>query len=96
MIFTLRELSWYKRREPDAVVPKCIEWKVNDFEKVDKHRCTMDVTFDDGNSYTLNARVNVSERYEIQEDGSTNVVYGKWTVQGTNENGVSVLLEIKE
>lgn len=81
MKLTIRQLSWYKRREPTKEIqPVSVE--VDDLQLIDNHSCKMHVLYDDGNTYELSGRVNVNH-------------VGKWTVHGLNPHGLSCLVDIE-
>ena len=95
-IFELMPQSWYKRRGPDNHPRKVIKFEVLGFKKQDKHRCQIEVRFDDGEQLNLAARVYVNQTHTIEDDGSLSCVDNSWGVQGTNENGVSIVLRLVE
>lgn len=83
MKLKIRELSWFKRREPTKEI-KPVSVEVEDLQLIQNHRCDMHVLYDDGVTYTLNGRV------------SQNDITGKWTVHGINHFGLSTLVDIEE
>lgn len=83
MKLKIRELSWYKRREPTEEM-KPVSVTVDDLQLIQNHRCDMCVLYDDGNTYLLGGRV------------SQNDITGKWTVHGINPHGLSTLVDIIE
>ncbi len=83
--------DWHKRRIPTEKKPTLINYEVIDFEKINNHACKMNVTFSDGSSDTLNARVHCNRIYGIDVDPNE-----RWTVQGINHTGTSVLLKLIE
>ena len=94
--FELLPQSWYKRRKPSDPERNIIEFEVMDFKKQDKHRCQIAVNFDDGKCLLLDARVYVNRTHTIEEDGSLSFVDNHWGVQGTNEQGISVVLRLQQ
>ncbi len=83
MKYKIRELSWYKRREPTKEA-KPVSVEVEDLQLVDNHMCKMRATYDDGNIYDLTARVCLND------------IKGIWTVHGIDHQGHSVLCDIIE
>ena len=81
MKLIIRELDWFKRREPTKRI-KPVTVQVTDLQLVDNHYCTMHVLYDDGVTYDLTGRV------------SKNDITGKWTVHGINPKGLSTLVDI--
>ena len=94
MKLKIRKLSWYKRREPTKELePVSVE--VDDLQLIDNHTCKMSVLYDDGNTYELAGRVNVSYTYGLDGKPKKGTV-GKWTVHGLNPHGLSCLVDITE
>lgn len=94
MKLTIRQLSWYKRREPTKeIYPVSVE--VDDLQLIDNHSCKMHVLYDDGNTYELSGRVSVSYIYALDGTVKKGTV-GKWTVHGLNPHGLSCLVDIEE
>ena len=58
---------WVMRRMP-TVTPKVIAYKVERFTKTDNSYCKVKVDYDNGDSFTLDGRVNVND------------ISKKWTV----------------
>lgn len=83
MKYTIREMSWFKRRSPTPE-PKAISAVVVGFKKERNHACEMVAEYDDGNSYPLTARVHHNE------------IKDTWTIQGLDAKGHSVVLDIIE
>jgi len=86
MKFVAREMDWFKRRTPKSKPPKIVNWTLVGFEKIHNHECEMWVKFSDGKEYDLSARVhqNVLAKPE------------RWSVQGLNAQGISVVLDLIE
>lgn len=83
MKLKVRELSWFKRREPTKEI-RPVSVEVDNLQLVENHRCEMIVLYDNGIKYTLSGRV------------SQNDITGKWTVHGINPYGLSTLVDIEE
>lgn len=83
MKYTIREMSWFKRRTPTPE-PKAVSAQVTNFLKENNHQCEMVAQYDDGNEYDLSARVH------------HNTIKDTWTVQGLDAKGHSVVLDIIE
>ena len=83
MKFIIREMSWYKRRDP-VPEPKAVSVVVTGIELIRNHECEMLATYDDGNTYELSARVHHND------------IKDTWTVQGLDHRGHSVLCDILE
>ena len=83
MKYEIRELSWYKRREPTKEA-KPVSVKVDDLQLVINHVCAMHAIYDDGNTYELGARVHFND------------IKKTWTVHGIDHLGHSVLCDIIE
>ena len=84
--------SWYKRRTPTEKVPEMTDYSLVGFLKKDNHKCTMTATFDDGNTYEMDAVVHSNEIYTV--DGGSEITH--WSVQGITPYGISVILKLKE
>jgi hypothetical protein len=84
MKLKVREMSWFKRRIPKSKPPKVIKFHVEGFERIPNHACTMFVEYDDGNKYELSARVHLNSLAKPE----------RWSVQGLNAQGISVLIDI--
>jgi len=84
MKYIIREMSWFKRRAPTKeLLPEKV-LSVSDLQLIHNHTCEMEVLCDDGESYTLSARVH------------HNIIKDAWTVQGLNPYGLSVLVDLEE
>ncbi len=83
MKFTIREMSWYKRRTPTPE-PKAISVEIDDVQFIRNHECKMIATYDDGEIYHLGARVHHND------------IKDTWTVQGLDAKGHSVVVDITE
>lgn len=83
MEIVIREMSWFKRREP-TTEPKAVSVKIEGFERINNHMCKMIATYDDGHEYDLIARV-------IQ-----NAVTGKWSIYGLDSKGHAVYCDITD
>lgn len=81
MKLTIRNMSWFKRREP-TVESKPVSVEVDDLQQVVNHKCKMHVLYDDDITYNLDAVVQVNH-------------VGKWTVHGLNPHGKSCLVDIE-
>lgn len=68
--YQIIEKDWYKRRKPDTSNALPLTVKIPNFVKLANHMCKMEVTFDDGSTKELIARV-------IQ-----NRITKQWTVDG--------------
>ena len=88
--------SWFKRRRRTELPREISEFEVIGFVKEDNHRCQMRVSFYDGETLLLDARGYVNRTHKIEEDGSVTYVDNSWGVQGTNHEGVSVVLRLIE
>ena len=86
MKLKVREMSWFKRRTPDSNPPKVINFKVEGFERIHNHACTMFVEYDDGNKYDLSARVHLNSLAKPE----------RWSIQGINAYGISVVVDVVE
>jgi hypothetical protein len=89
-IFKVMNLSWSKRRNcsNNNVIT---DISVEDFSKVDKHRCKIHAIVN-GEQTTLNAVVYELHTYRVEDDGSVTQVIMGWGLQGTNHLGISVCL----
>lgn len=67
--FEIIPKNWSKRRTPVAE-PKPVFVSIPDFQLLDQHFCTMQVSYEDGSQRQFYSRV-------IQ-----NVITGQWTVDG--------------
>lgn len=95
-MFELLDMSWAKRRPLNDAEKNIIEnVEVIDFQMVKGHRCVVNATVN-GEELALNGRVYARETYEINEDGTTDVILHGWGVQGTNHLGISVGLRYIE
>lgn len=92
--FEILPQSWYKRRKPTDTPPQITAFEVIDFVKQDNHRCQISVSYDNGETLLLAARVYVNRTHEIQSDGTLISKDNSWGVQGTNEHGTSVVLRL--
>ena len=92
--FEVLPQSWSKRRALDAPSRVIIDYSVQDFMQADGHRCSIDVTFDNGDREQLSARVYANMTHQIVDDELCEVITS-WGVQGTNANGVSLVLRLK-
>jgi len=84
MKFEVMPIDWYKRRDPDKNKPEIKNVEVIGFEKKDGGHCEMVVEYTDGDTLNLNAYISVN-------DGNQ-----RWTVNGMNQHGVSVLVRLVE
>lgn len=77
-------MDWYKRRTPTKeLLPERVV-HITDLQLIPNHACEMEVLCDDGKSYMLSARVHQND------------INGKWTIQGLNPYGLSVLVDLEE
>lgn len=83
MEFTIREMSWFKRRLPTDE-PKPVDVAFTDLQLIENHRCDMKVTYDNGEIFTLTGRVN------------QNPIKKTWTVHGIDYCGHQCMVDIKE
>lgn len=91
-MFKVMELNWHKRRPAtDSDSNTIDDVDVIDFREIDGHACLVRATVN-GVALELDGRVYSRESYEMQPDGSTRVIRYGWGVQGTNHEGVSVVL----
>ena len=90
--FEVMPQSWYKRRELTDVPQSVTHVEVKEFKKIDNHKCIVAVSFDDVDEVMLTGWVSRSCSYHT--DGT--VSNERWTVQGINEQGVSVLVKLVE
>lgn len=94
--FEVLPQSWSKRRKMDQPSRQLVEFEVVGFEKVDKHRCAMQLKYDDGEQITLTARVYVNQTHHIQDDGSLVTIDTSWGVQALSPTGHNVVLRLVE
>jgi len=74
---------WVMRRIP-ADTPKVASYEVECFKKIDNSYCTVNVAYDNGDSFTLDGRVNVND------------ISKKWTVCAfCATTGANILLRLK-
>ena len=79
--YRIRQLSWFKRRIPTKEpVPTHVE--ISDIELVENSYCNMVVTYDDGNVYEFEGRVNHNE------------IKDTWTVHGFDSKGHQCFVDI--
>lgn len=83
MKYTIREMSWFKRRTPKPE-PKAINVTIEGLVLKSGHMCDMVAEYDDGNSYDLGAQVHHNE------------IKDTWSVQGLDSKGHSVVIDITE
>lgn len=84
MIFEIMQTDWYKRREPTVEKDKIKNVEVIGFQKIDNSICVMKVEYESGEILELSGYTNVNE-------GNN-----RWTVNGLNPHGVSVLVRLVE
>ena len=94
--FEVLPQSWSKRRSMDKPSRQLLSFEVIDFEQVDSHRCTMKVSFDDGENLSLDARVYVNKTHTIQDDGTIASKATSWGVQAISPNGHNIVLRLVE
>ena len=83
MPFEIRQLSWHKRRRAEKT-PQPIRVEVFHFKKEANHPCTLEVEFDNGETYELKGRV------------TQNPINKHWFVSGMNSTGQAVSLKFIE
>ena len=91
MKFIPREMSWFKRRTPTASdkQDKIEKVEIINFKKIRNHECLMTVYYDNesgGGIIQLSARVHENSL----------ATPTRWTVQGLNSQGVSVVVDVVE
>ena len=85
MKFVARASSWVKRRAYEvSPIPKKLE--VIGFEKIHNHSCSMIVEYENGDRYELSGRVSLNSLAKPE----------RWTVQGLNPTGISVIVDLIE
>ena len=84
-MFKIREMDWFKRRNPVAQ-PKAVEVEVIGFEKIDNHKCQVVAKYDNGELLTLSGRINVNIL----------ATPNRWTVHGIDSLGHSVMVDLIE
>lgn len=94
--FEVLPQSWSKRRAMDKPSRELVSFKLINFEKVDSHRCLMEVKFDDEEVVELDARVYVNRTHVIQDDGSLVAVDNSWGVQAISPSGHNIVLRLVE
>ena len=92
--FEILPQSWSKRRKITEEGRKVTDYRVLGFIKEHDHRCQLEVQFECGDIVMLDARVYVNKTHTIEEDGSLTCVETSWGIQGTNAQGVSVVLRL--
>ena len=90
--FTHIPTSWFKRRTPTEHIPELTGYEVLDFQKVERHICTMEVEFDNTSQHTLTAYVHANKIHTI---GGPSIIT-HWSIQGTNPHGISISLKYIE
>ncbi len=93
--FEVLPQSWSKRRPLDTASKHVVNYVVQDFEKMDGHRCSITVYFEDNATEQLMARVYANKTYELVEGILTEKITS-WGLQGTNSSGFSFVLRLKE
>jgi len=83
MKYNIRQLSWFKRREPTQD-PQPVKVEIKNIELIVNSYCDMTVEFDDGNTYEFDGRV---QHNEIKDT---------WTVHGFNHHGQQCFVDIVE
>ena len=92
--FEVLPQSWSKRRALDKTIREVCDYTVHGFKKIDGHRCHIDAQFDNGDHEHLLARVYANKTHQLV-DGVLSEVITSWGLQGTNPNGVSLVLRLK-
>jgi hypothetical protein len=88
--FEIMTLSWYKRRTPTYTPPTVVDFTVHNFEKIDNHKCSVEVLYDNDEQITLNAYVSRSCIYKT--DGT--ISRESWSVHGLDHSGHTILLKV--
>lgn len=84
MKYTIREMSWFKRRAPTKELKAIEIITIADLQLIRNHATDMTVRCDDGELYELSGRVH------------HNTIKDTWTVQGLNSTGLSVVVDLEE
>lgn len=84
MKYTIREMSWFKRRTPTKELKAVEVISIDDLKLTRNHATDMVVRCDDGELYELSGRVHHNE------------IKDTWTVQGLNNTGLSVVVDLEE
>jgi hypothetical protein len=90
MEYKIRELSWFKRREPTPM-PQPVRVECYDMELVHNSYCKMAVRYDDEKNFMFDGHVCLNEIHNM----SGTVQNQTWTVHGFNsKSGRQCLIEI--
>ena len=90
--FEVMPQSWHKRRQLTVVPPTVTSVEVIGYQQIQHHLCEIEATFDDGNKVTLQSKVN----YSYINGANGQRFHERWTIQGLNSDGISVLLQVVE
>jgi len=77
-------MSWFKRRTPTKELKAIEVISIADLQLIRNHPTEMVVRCDDDKLYELSARVH------------HNTIKDTWTVQGLNNTGLSVVVDLEE
>jgi hypothetical protein len=84
MEYEIRNLSWFKRREPTKD-PQPVKVEINNIELVNNSYCDMIVEYDDGKIFEFNGRVNLND------------IKNTWTVHGfSSASGRQCFVDVVE